>query len=507
MMYQAQLTPRQRVSDMVFAPFNIEFGEYLPDLGFLDNPGVTDAKKVLPGMLAYDVFYRTAAYSSNAIDTTVALGAASFVSTAGTPFNFVGNATKIYSLTGGTAFDDVSRTAGGAYAPAAGEQWYFTSYGNLVIATDYTDVIQSYTMGSSTDFAALSGSPPKARYLAQSGNHVMLGNINDGSALPFSVQWCKIGDPLTWSTSIADQSGIQALPSSKGAVQQIVGGEYFTIFQEKGITRALYVGGDKMYQFDGVIGSIGTKAPGSVVTTPVGIFYLGTDGFRIFDGANCIPIGVNKVDRTWADVINANSTYNLAGVRSVVDPYKPIVYVCCPTAGGTDAVILAYNYSPNATKRWTYIQSSASDLFQAYAGFVLKDVNNKEYFAVVSTDNSNTNAGFVRTFTSSTEMTCNIVTGWQQIKPGKIVEIIAMMPLVEGATGGTASITSSTNVSYALGLPALGTTTLGAFSMDSRGIIYPRSNGLYHSINGIMSGDYTKFWGFQVLEYTETALR
>lgn len=478
----------------------IPFGEYLPDLGEMMNPGVVLAKNVLPGFSYYETVYRTAAYSSNNIDAE-GRGGAGFRSTAGTPFNFVGNATKLYSLTGGVAFDDVSRTAGGAYTTGSDEQWNFTAFGDRVIAANIADVLQSYVMGSSTDFAALAGSPPRARYITSTPIHVILGNVNDGTAYPSRVQWCKLGDPTVWTTLVADQSGYQDLPSKNGWVKQVVGGDVVTVFQEYGINIGTYVGGDQMYLWDDLDNAIGTRCPGSVVKTPVGIFYLGTDGFRILSGRQSVPIGVNKIDRTWADTLNADSTYKLSKIRAVLHPTKPLVLVFAPHA--TSSVILVYNYSPGANIRWSYIDNDASTGFDfdAYSAFVLIKTDGTPEIAIISAEAAGTDLAerYARTFTDTTAvMKVNIKTGLLQLKPGRISQLESFLPILDGTA--LATPVSGTNISYATGLPVMGSTTAGAFDVDSRGVIYLRKSGLFHQINFFMSNIDGKFYGIQLLD-------
>ena len=90
-------------------------------------------------------------------------GAINIYGTDGTNYHFAGTETGLWTLDNSSlAWTDVTRTSGGAYATATEERWRFAEFGNTLIATNYTDAVQAYTMGSSTEFAALGGSPPKA---------------------------------------------------------------------------------------------------------------------------------------------------------------------------------------------------------------------------------------------------------------------------------------------------------------------------------------------------------
>ena len=96
----------------------IPFGDFLPDLGLHGNPGSPYVINVLPFKDGYESFPlgATSSASSNAL-TAYCRGVGSFRSSANTRYDFFGDETKLYRLTGG-AFDDVSSAT---YTTAAGE--------------------------------------------------------------------------------------------------------------------------------------------------------------------------------------------------------------------------------------------------------------------------------------------------------------------------------------------------------------------------------------------------
>src|SRR5690606_37230581 len=66
-----------------------------------------------------------------------------------------GDASKLYRLTAGaTTFEDVSKAGG--YTTPDDERWSATMFGSRVLMTNFGDAIQSYVIGSSTEFADLS---------------------------------------------------------------------------------------------------------------------------------------------------------------------------------------------------------------------------------------------------------------------------------------------------------------------------------------------------------------
>lgn len=323
----------------------IPFGEYLPDQGSYNSQGSPNVLNCVPEANGYGPF-PSAVVASAALDD-YPQGAFSVVDSGGTARTFVGDASKLNLLSAG-AWTDVSKVGG--YTTDPSEQWSFTAFNQYVIATNYFDPIQYYQMGVSTDFADLTGSPPKARYCARVKDFVVLGGINDGNAYPNRVQWSAFDDPLgSWAVDDATQADYQDLPSDGGWIKAVVGGEYGVIFQERAITRMTYIGSPLVFQFDPVEAGRGTQAPGSVVKFGNNIFYLGTDGFYLFNGSSSVPIGENKVNKFFFDDVDSTYIYN---VRATVFPDKSIIMVSYPGPNNNDGQCdsqLLYNYTLN---RW-----------------------------------------------------------------------------------------------------------------------------------------------------------
>lgn len=352
----------------------VEFGEWLPDLPDYMNPGATVCKNVVPAGNSYQQFLAPAIYSSAL--TARCQGALSTRDTAGNTSTFAGDATKLYKLAS-ASYSDVSIAAG--YTTATDERWYFTQYSNNIIATNITNEIQVYNLSSSTLFANLSASAPKARYICRVRDFLTAGNTTDVSdgAVPYRVRWANPEDITDWTVSPVTGADYQDLDSADGWVKQVVGGEYGVIFQERAITRMTFVGSPLFFQFDKVESNRGTQAPGSVVKIGNQIAYLGIDGFYIFDGNQSIPIGTNKIDKTFYDDVDTNY---MERICSVVDFSKQIIYWAYPNADATAGRpnrILCYNYSPNATKRWSRIETIDIEfLFTSYSeGYTLDSLD------------------------------------------------------------------------------------------------------------------------------------
>lgn len=287
----------------------------------------------------------------------------------GTAVNFAGDETHLY-LWDGTAWNDVSRLAGGDYATPSDGGWEFEQFNNTVIATNGVDDMQSWSIGASSNFSALSGSPPVARYIATVRDFLFAGHLDTNTA---GVRWSEQFNQAGWTVG-QNQSDLQDLPNN-GAVTGIVGGQYGVIFQQHGINLATYVGPDLVFQFDQVADDRGCIAPKSISTVEQTTFFLDSDGFFRIDGGQSIqPIGRQRVDRTFTE--DVNRTY-LHRITSALDHDNKIYYVSYPSnssADGTPDSILVYNFEID---RWAKLNFGVDALFNMYAslGLSLEDLD------------------------------------------------------------------------------------------------------------------------------------
>jgi len=323
-----------------------EFGEYLPDLPRLGNPGCLQAKNSIPAAIGYKQLDDLSVYS-DAMDARPQ-GAISCLDKDGNVYNFAGNASKLYEMAS-AEWSDKSKSGG--YTTGTDEVWSFAKEGNVVIATNITDNPQAITLGAA-NFADLAGTPPKARFAAFSNNHLLLANVNDGvdGAVPHRVWNSALGDHTGW-TQGTNQCEHNTLTGDGGWIYGLVGGEYATIFQEKAIVRASYIGYGSIFQYDEIEGGRGTKASNSIVRVGTNIFYFSDDGFRVFDGQRSISIGKNKLNETVLADLDQSYLYRISGQ---VDPTNSLIFWAYPGSGNTNGrpnKLVIYDYINN---KWSH---------------------------------------------------------------------------------------------------------------------------------------------------------
>lgn len=486
---------------------DVKFGAYTPDLPPMDNAGVTVALNVLPAGDSYASFPSTAVYS-DALDARCQ-GAVSGRDNDGTTYNFAGDASKLYAIST-AAWSDVS--VAGGYSTNSQERWEFTQWGEQMLATNFADPIQTYTMGTSSAFANLSGTPPQARHIDVVRNNVVVANTYDAvdGNVPYRVRWSGIGDETAWTPSVTTQSDFQDLDGQGGWCQRIIGGEYGVILQERAIWRMTYVGSPIIYQFDEVERGQGTPAPGSVTKLRGAIPYLGDDGFYIFDGQQSIPIGADAVDKTfYADL---DQSY-MDRISSTIDPINKIIFWASPgqqNVGGNPNRIWAYNYSPTAKKRWAYADLDIEYIYRSLAeGYTLEGLDsvsasldalafsldsrvwmgNSALFSGFNSDHKQVN--FTGTALDATietqevELTRNMRTNVQEIRP-----------FIEGSS---AVVTIQVGMRNDLSESVTWTSEISA---NNAGNFPVRANARYHRMRVKISGGFNHAQGLNMVKMT-----
>ena len=345
---------------------DVRFGEFLPDLSELGNPGATHAQNVIPHQGTYRPF-PTLAIDSNAL-TARARGAIAVQDKTSTVVMFAGDATKLYRYAGGTWSDK----SGATYTNATQDNWEFLKWGEYAIGTNYADVIQIGPLDGSSNFAALGGSPPKARHIGSVRGFVVLGNLKVGSTLyPNRVQWSGLEQETSWGTVPGTQADFQDLVGNGGRIQAITSGDIGVIFQERSIWTMEYVGPPLAFRFNEVQTEIGTPAPRSVVRYGNSIYYLSENGFQRYDvGGDTVPIGDKKIDLRFLERVNVDEYYRITAAIDVANAH--VVWSYSNGASGPDELLI-YDWK---TAQWSYAVLDTECIFEGLSpGYTLEGLD------------------------------------------------------------------------------------------------------------------------------------
>jgi len=477
----------------------IEFGPWLPDQPDYSNPGVTKAENVIPAAGGYRSLPEFVAYSG-AADADIN-GVFAAKDNTGNVKLFAGDNAKIYEFdSSDSGLDNISKS-GNYTLTAPEERWRFVQFGTDVIAVGGIGVPpQRYTLGTSSLFADLAGSPPDADFIAVVRDFVWLGNVEDGSGnrLPYRVQWSGFNDITSW-TAGTEQSDFQDIPDA-GNITGMVGGEYCTILMERAIVRATYSGPPLIFQFDKVETARGCQVPGSICNIGHTVFYLSDDGFYAFDGQRSQNIGAEKVDKFFFDDFNIAHKDRMT---SSVDPQNQIAvwsYVSNSSIDGKPDKLLIYNY---AIGRWSTANVQAgliAPMFTpAYTLEQLDTINTSIDALPASLDSALYKGGQflfggavgnkIHTFTGD-PLAATIETAEAGLATGKFNMITRVYPYHEG---GSVTMQIGTR-----GLHSDTTTFTTAQSPNTDGFAPFRAQGRYHRARMNLSGQWSFAQGLDV---------
>lgn len=245
-------------------------------------------------------------------------------------------------------------TVGTSYsALSANAQWQFAQFNNYVIAVQANVPPQVYDLTSSTNFAALGGSPPQAAYISIVNRFVVLSGI--ASPNVYRVQWSGLNATTTWTSGV-NQSDFQDFGDG-GIVRGVTGGEFGLIFQDAAIRRMTYAPGSPyVFGIDRIATDDGLFAPYSLISAADRVFYCSPQGFKMLaPGGYPTPIGKEKVDRSFFADIDGGNIQLMIGAN---DPRTTRVYWAYKSINGVTGSfdkILCYDW---ALDRWTPITAS-----------------------------------------------------------------------------------------------------------------------------------------------------
>jgi hypothetical protein len=334
------------------------FGEWQPDQPGLTG-AITDALNVVPELSSYGPLPSVSDLSNNASEPLITTFIGKFGDTVQ---QFAVGETKIFQFTPNDLnLVNVSKT--GDYTGVVSLK--VTQFGKVLLAANGNNVLQSWTIGISTEWDDASASAPTAKFVTVVRDFVV---ASGNSSFPNRVFWSDINDETNWVAGPTSQSDIQDLPDG-GNVQGLAGGEFGLVFLERAIYRMSYIGSPLFFQFDAITRTLGCFEPNSIVQQGGRTFFLSDDGFYVCDGQAVTPIGAEKIDRWFFDDVDEGK---LDKMSTAVDPEKHVIVWCYPNTSGGQSMLL-YNWQTN---RWSHAITTANFISNAATvGTTLEQLN------------------------------------------------------------------------------------------------------------------------------------
>lgn len=409
------------------------------------------AQNVLP----YDEYYSTAkdqvVESSGAI-TGTAIGAKEVVDIDGTYYGLVGTTTKLYRVEANLDLTDVTRVAGDYTATADDNSWNFVQYGTWIIATNYSDVVQVLKGISASNYVALGGSPPKAKYAVLYNGHLVLGYVNESAvANSKKLVWSAFESLENWTPALATGCGFQEIADSDGGMTGLaVAGTTLLIFFENSITTGYYSGAPYTFGFNtNFFHGIGA-IPNTMVSVGELCYFFDRKDFYVTDGSTVKSIGngVRNTILSGIDIGHANR------ISTCHDTRRGLIMWAVPTTESTDGSpnrIIIYNYNK---ARWTYIDDALQCLLPVHTGATLLDdldatyaeldlipyyADSNVWLDASAATGCITSTGYVASYTGSAKAGV-IETGDVRDEQGHIMTITGVHPLIKTPSAGTVSV-------------------------------------------------------------------
>lgn len=356
-------------------------------------------------------------------------GGGSFIATDGSSYLFVGTATGLVRYSGGSWTNIVT-------SMTVSEQWRFAQFGNYAIGVNgsVTKVVDLSSGVGST----LTGAPAGTS-IGIVGDYVIICQDTSDKVGVFTsgfndhTDWDVVSSTATYQPMLAG-----------GEVMGFAGGEYGVILQRQRIVRMSLTGDTTApFQYDVVSSEVGCAAKGSVAQYGDRVFFLSDSGFKclVAGQGNPLPIGSEKVDRTFASRVARDNWQN---IYSAIDPQSKVVIWCAP---GTPGLLFIYNWELD---KWTTAELSIDGIFSGYTTSTDIDTLHATYPDIdaitISLDDPRWSGGnprlfcvqsaYVGTFFGSA-LKATFELSFAEPVTGRVSRIRAIRPITDCTTGNT----------------------------------------------------------------------
>lgn len=351
------------------------------------------------------------------------------------------------------------------------DQWRFAGFGNYVVAVNGS---ATYEVDLAAGTASVLTGAPAGKSVTVVEPYVVIGQ--DASDL-ISVFTSDVNDHTRW---VPDTGATQQPQLSGGEVMGLAGGEYGVILQRRRLVRMNKTGEvDTPFSYDPITENVGCASKGSVAQWGRSVFFLSDQGFMALeDGQALVPIGTEKVDRTFQALVSPD---DYERIFSAVDPVRKLVIWVVPGAPG---VAFAYNYE---LRKWGYARLSIEGVFAAFTSSqTLEQVSaaNPDLDAMtVSLDDPMfsggspqlyaVQAGAIGTLTGAT-LQAIFELGFAELAPGRRSRLCGVRPITDAT-----DLSMSVRVSERQG--DTGTVVAGG-AYRASGKVPFRASGRYHRL-------------------------
>jgi hypothetical protein len=260
--------------------------------------------------------------------------------------------------------DDTWTTIDSGLSCTQGDDWSIMRFGTKLLYTNTTQGLRAYDVESGGAASAVAAAKTP-RWIFECGNIVFALDCIDETGVRNNrlIRSSAFSDHTNWTTRGADYQPLE----SGGAL--IWGGKISDtaalVLQQRAV-KLIQVGnvGNALWGIQTISEEFGSVGAKSCVGFDGKVFWLATDGFRMFDAGGIVKIGSGLVDQWF--LANVDQT-DLSLVQGTIDPFRRNVMWRWKRSGGASNIIfediLGYNWE---FQRWftltlqtTYLAFSA----------------------------------------------------------------------------------------------------------------------------------------------------
>ena len=199
----------------------------------------------------------------------------------------------------GTGFYGVTRPDNGSYSEAT--TWSLDTWGEYLVACSTADGrLLEWQLNTSNDAAAITNAPVDNAALLVTEERFLFALGAGGN--PRKIQWSDREDNTTWTPAATNEAGDFILQTSGQIMCGVRARGNALILTDTDAHAASYIGPPFVYSIQRVGSSCGAISRRSAVSTPSGVFWMGTKGFHVFDGQSVSDVPCSVFERVFEEM-------------------------------------------------------------------------------------------------------------------------------------------------------------------------------------------------------------
>lgn len=199
----------------------------------------------------------------------------------------------------GSSFYGTSRPDTGNYSEAT--TWSLDNWGEYLVACSVSDgTLWEWQLNTAADAAAIANAPTGNLGLMVTEERFLFALGAGG--VPRKVQWCDRENNTDWTPSATNEAGDIELQTSGQIMAGVRTRGQSLILTDIDAHSVTYVGPPFVYGFERVGTACGLIARKAVASTDNGVFWMGPNGFFLYNGTNVQEIPCDVYDYVFGDI-------------------------------------------------------------------------------------------------------------------------------------------------------------------------------------------------------------